>query len=231
MIKFRILLTAFLVCFFTVSAFGQSGGRVSDVEVWLKAGGKVDLTDKWEIAFEEQIRFDDDVNALKNFHTEIQLTFKPIEALSLHAVSRYITRNDNSGSIQGFEDLFRYQFGASYKHDLGQLRMKYRALYQHRNEVGISEAQGDIPEKFLRLRTSAEYKIKDWKYDPQVRVEYFNALNDEVGTNNQIRFGFGTERDYKKFGELGFFYLFESSLGLNIKQLTHILSFKYTYTF
>jgi len=231
MIKLRILFTAFLVCFLTFSAFGQSGGRVSDIEVWLKAGGKVDLSDKFEMAFEEQIRFDDDVNALKNFHTEIQLTFKPTKGLSLHAVSRYITRNDNSGSIQGFEDLFRYQLGASYKHELGQLRMKYRALYQHRNEVGISEAQGDIPEKFLRLRTSAVYKIKDWKYDPEVRIEYFNALNDEVGTNNQIRFGFGTERDYKKFGELGFFYLFESSLGLNIKQLTHILSFKYTYTF
>lgn len=231
MIKFRILFAAFLICASGTSAFAQSGGRVSDIEVWLKAGGKVDLSDKFELAFEEQIRFDDDVNALKNYHTEIQLTFKPTNALSFQAVSRYITRNDNRGSIQGFEDLFRYQLGVGYKHDLGQLRMKYRALFQHRNEIGVSEAQGDIPEKFLRLRTSAVYKIKDWKYDPEVRIEYFNALNDEVGTNNQIRFGFGTERDYQKFGELGFFYLFESSLGLNIKQLTHILSFKYTYTF
>jgi len=129
------------------------------------------------------------------------------------------------------EDLFRYQFGVSYKHALGDLRLKYRALYQHRNEIGISESQGNIPEKFLRLRTSATYKIKNWKYDPEFRVEYFNALNDEVGTNNQFRLGIGTERDYKEFGELGFFYLFESSLGLNIKELTHIFSFKYTYSF
>ena len=118
-----------------------------------------------------------------------------------------------------------------YKHDFGGLRLKYRALYQHRNEIGISESQGDIPEIFLRLRTSATYKIKSWKYDPEFRVEYFNALNDGVGTNNQFRLGIGTERDYKQFGELGFFYLFESSLGLNIKQLTHIFSFKYTYSF
>lgn len=204
---------------------------MSDIEVWLKAGAKVDLFERWELAVEEQIRFDEDVDALKNFHTELELTFKPTDNLSLHAVSRYITRNDNRGAIQGFEDLFRYQLGVSYKHEVGQLRLKYRALYQHRNEIGISESQGDIPEKFLRLRTSAVYKIKDWKYDPVFRVEYFNALNEEVGTNNQFRLGFGTERDYKKFGELGFFYLFESSLGLNIKQLTHILSFKYTYSF
>lgn len=231
MIKSRVLFSSLIICSLTLSAFGQSGGRVSDIEVWLKAGAKVDLFERWELAVEEQIRFDEDVNALKNFHTEIELTFKLTDNLSLHAMSRYITRNDNRGSVQGFEDLFRYQLGASYKHYLGQLRMKYRALYQHRNEIGISEAQGDIPEKFLRLRTSVEYKIKDWKYDPEFRVEYFNALNDEVGTNNQIRFGFGTEREYKKFGELGFFYLFESSLGLNIKQLTHILSFKYSYSF
>ncbi len=231
MINYRALSIYLFLGLFAFSAHGQSNLRVSDIEVWLKAGGKIDLSDKWEVAFEEQIRFDDDVNALKNYHTEFELTFKPIKALSLHAVSRYITRNDNSGSIQGFEDLFRYQLGASYKQELGQLRLKYRALYQHRNEIGISEAQGDIPEKFLRLRSSVEYKIKDWKYDPEFRVEYFSALNKEVGTNNQFRLGFGTERDYKKYGELGFFYLFESSLGLNIKQFTHILSFKYTYTF
>lgn len=218
-----------LFCTFPSASIAQSN-RV-DTEVWLKAGAKMDLSEKWGLSVEEQIRFDDDVNALKNYHTELEITFKPVKSFSLHAVSRYITRNDNSGSIQGFEDLFRYQLGASYKHDLGDLRLKYRLLYQNRNEVGISESQGDIPEKFLRFRTSVTYKIKDWKYDPSFRVEYFNALNEEVGTNNQYRLAIGTERDYKKFGELGFFYLFESSLGLNVKRLTHIFSFKYTYSF
>ncbi|MDB4447649.1 DUF2490 domain-containing protein [Roseivirga sp.] len=229
--KLQTALIFLLFCALTSSLAGQTNNRVTDTEVWLKTGAKIDLFERWELGVQEQIRFDDDVNALKNFHTEMELTFKPTDNLSLHVVSRYITRNDNRGAIQGFEDLFRYQFGVSYKHALGDLRLKYRALYQHRNEIGISESQGNIPEKFLRLRTSATYKIKNWKYDPEFRVEYFNALNDEVGTNNQFRLGIGTERDYKEFGELGFFYLFESSLGLNIKELTHIFSFKYTYSF
>lgn len=231
MISYRIFSISLFLCFFGYSVLGQSNLQVSDIEVWLKLGGKIDLTDRWSLAFEEQIRFDDNVKALKNYHTEVALSFRLTKSLGVHVVSRYITRNDNRGSIQGFEDLFRYQLGLSYKHELGQLRLKYRVLYQHRNEIGISEVQGDIPEKFLRLRSSVVYKIKDWKYDPEFRVEYFNALNDMVGTNNQLRLGIGTEREYKQFGELGFFYLFESSLGLNIKQLTHILSFKYTYTF
>lgn len=229
--KLSTFFICLVICTATNSLIGQTNNRVVDTEVWLKAGAKIDLFERWELEVEEQIRFDEDVNALKNFHTEIALTFKATDDLSIHAVSRYITRNDNRGAIQGFEDLFRYQLGASYKHDLGDLRLKYRILYQNRNEMGISESQGDIPEKFLRLRTSVVYKIKNWKYDPAFRVEYFNALNNEVGTNNQYRLGIGTEREYKKFGELGFYYLFESSLGLNIKQLTHIFSFKYTYSF
>ena len=52
-----------------------------------------------------------------------------------------------------------------------------------------------------------------------------------VNTNQSIRFGIGTERDYDKFGELGIDYLIDLSLGLAIKEIAHILSLKYTYTF
>ena len=109
--KFQTALIFLLLCALTSSLTGQTNNRVTDTEVWLKTGAKIDLFERWELGIEEQIRFDDNVNALKNFHTEMELTFKPTDDLSIHVVSRYITRNDNRGAIQGFEDLFRYQVG------------------------------------------------------------------------------------------------------------------------
>ncbi len=203
----------------------------TDFEVWLKAGIKYKLNERWSFDLEEQIRFDDDANALKNYHTELGIKFELNKLFDLLLATRYITRNDNRGSRQGLEDHFRYQLGLGAKHDIDRFELKHRLLYQHRNEVGLSEAEGDVARRYFRWRSGLTYKIKDWKYDPQFSVEYFQGLNrSEADIDNSVRFTIGTERKYKKVGEFGIFYRYESTVGTPINEITHILSFKYTYT-
>ncbi|NVK86103.1 MAG: DUF2490 domain-containing protein [Cytophagia bacterium] len=204
----------------------------SDFELWLKMGGKVDLGEKWRLDFEEQIRFDENVGAVKNYHTEAEINFKASKNLDLVFVPRFIRRNDNSGDTQGYENLIRFQIGGKFEHESGQFEFKHRLLFQHRNQMGVKKNEGDVPEKFLRYKLNTQYKIKDWKYDPEFSVEYFQPIdNDLVNTNKSIRFGIGTERDYDQFGEFGIDYMIDLSLGLAIREVAHILSFKYTYSF
>lgn len=206
-------------------------GQQSDFEVWLKAGIKYKVNDRWSLDLEEQIRFDDDANALKNYHTELGVKFEINTFLDLLLATRYITRNDNQGNRQGLEDHFRYQLGLGLKHEINQFELKHRLLYQHRNEVDLSEAEGDIPRQYFRWRSGATYKIKDWKYDPQFSAEYFGAMNKtEAGIDNSVRFTIGTERKYKKVGEFGIFYRYETTLGTPIDEITQVLALKYTYT-
>ena len=229
MLKRLLFTCSFLALFFAAKA---QDIRLTEFELWLKAGGKVNLTDKLRLSFEEQIRFDNDISDLKNFHTEFDLRYALNDQIDFHAVGRYITRNDNQGENQGFEDLFRYQLGFSYKHRTGQWRFKHRLLYQNRNELGIGKDAGDIPEQFARLRSNIEYKIKNWKYDPQFRIEYFGALNsNEATTVDQLRIGFGTEREIDKIGEFGFFFLFDRTKENDITFIDQIFFFKYTYLF
>jgi hypothetical protein len=76
------------------------------------------------------------------------------------------------------------------------------------------------------------YKIQNWKYDPQFRVEYFEALDEAAaGTDDRLRFGIGTERDYDKIGEFGFQYFFELTLGGAIQEQAHIFALRYSYRF
>jgi hypothetical protein len=215
-----------------ITAFSeQLRAQQTDFEVWLKAGIKYEISDRWDLALEEQIRFDDDANALKNYHTELELKFKVDKLLDLILATRYITRNDNRGNRQGFEDHFRYQLGLGLKHDLGQFELKHRLLYQHRNEIGLSEDEGDVSRRYFRLRSGFTYKIKDWKYDPELNLEYFGAMNKaEAGIENSIRFTIGTERKYKKVGEFGIYYRYETTLGTIVDEITHVLALKYTYT-
>ena len=154
-----ILLVIFLIACYTIVSAQTT--QLTDVELWLKAGGKIDLSERLRLSVEEQIRFDNDLADLKNFHTEIDLRYELTEQWDLHAVGRYMTRNDNQGENQGFEDRFRYQLGSSYSHKTGRWRFKHRLLYQNRNNLERTKGQGDVHRQFLRVRTNVEYKVKN----------------------------------------------------------------------
>lgn len=209
----------------------QSGSE-QDLELWLKAGAQVDLTDALQLEAEQQIRFDENASEVKNYHTEVALTYALDDHVDLFFVNRFIRRNDNKGDVQGYESHYRYQVGTQIKHKLNQFRFKHRLIYQHRNELGLSSAEGDIAKRFLRYRFLTEYKIKNWPYDPRVKIEYFNDLPKEFAeTNDQLRFGIGTERSYKNIGQFSLDYLIERSLDIPVTQWTYILVFRYEYRF
>lgn len=221
-----------LFCLFIGWQSFSRAQSTSDFELWLKLGGKADLSEKWRLNIEQQIRFDENVGAVKNYHTELGLVYRLSSKFDLFFVPRFIRRNDNSGDTQGYENLFRFQLGGAYEHESGLFEFKHRLLFQHRNELGIKKDEGDVPELFVRYKINTEYKIKDWKYDPEFSVEYFQAIDQEFAdNNNSIRFAIGTERDYDRFGELGVDYMIDLSFGLAIREVAHILSFKYTYVF
>lgn len=105
-------------------------------------------------------------------------------------------------------------------------------FYQNRNDLELSKDRGDVHEQFLRLRSQAEFKVRDWKYDPQFRFEYFAPLNpDAAGTISQTRIGIGTEREYDGLGQFGLFFLMDLSKENNVSFVDQIIFMKYTYQF
>lgn len=205
----------------------------NDLELWLKAGAEADFGERLEIALEEQIRFDKGASELKNYHTEVEIKYQFLKWLDIRFIPRFIRVNDNEGSTQGYENHFRYQVGFGSNHKAGQFRLKNRAVFQERDELGRSEAEGDILEKYFRLRSKVEYKIKNWKYDPQVTVEYFQSVNQsKTGDPDGFRVSIGTERDLDEFGELSFEYQWDTTLNsILITERRHIFQFSYTYKF
>lgn len=227
----RSLLSFFLVLVGIFSLQAQSS-HVQDLELWLKAGVQMELANRLKMDAEEQIRFDENASEVKNYHTEIALSYELTDNIDFLFVNRLIRRNDNRGDNQGYETHYRYQLGTQIKHRAGQFRFRHRLLYQHRNELGLTEGEGDVARRFLRYRFLTEYKIKNWPYDPRIKVEYFNDLPKPFGeTNDQVRFGIGTERRHKNIGQFSFDYLLERSLDTRIIEWTYILVFRYEYRF
>jgi hypothetical protein len=101
-----------------------------------------------------------------------------------------------------------------YKYDFKRMDIKHRLYYTNRNELGLSLEEGDERITQFRLATSVRYNIKKWKLDPKFSTELFwRGETDETTTVDKIRFKLGSTIDFKKKGELDFYYGIEHEFG------------------
>ena len=228
----RNLITLVLLALCTL-AVAQEGSyvEVRDLESWTSAEFKYKISKKWTFGLQEQIRLDNNSTEIKGLFTEFMAQYELFKNFKVAYGFRWINKNDNQGDVQGYEHFFRHQFDASYKHNIDQFWFKYRFRYTTRNEAGISKDEGDIPVKYLRLKATVGYKIKNWKFDPILSGELFNSRENGInyGLTN-YRLTLGTEYKLKNASTIGLFYRMEQELNISYPKTTHIIRLNYTFT-
>ena len=124
----------------------------------------------------------------------------------------------------------RYHVDLKYKVAVNQLDIRLRARYQNKNELGISELDGDLPTQNIRFKTSFDYNIANWPLDPEFSAEVFQRAQKGEGFRySKIRLTLGTSYKIEKIGKFGVFYRYEDSARNIIPNEFSILGFKYTY--
>jgi hypothetical protein len=220
-----------LIGFGTPRLFAQSGTyhTVQDLEFWSSIQLKYKIDKKWSLGLEEQLRLRDDASNIDIYFTELSLNYKPNKHFGFGLNGRFIRDNDDVGKIQGYENHFRWNADMSYKHKIDRFDLKYRFRYQSKNELGITELQGDIPKNVIRLKFGVNYNIKNWKLDPEFATEVFNEVQPDKELD-KIRFTIGTTFETKSIGDFGAFYRMEKELTGLYPKTTNIVGLKYRYT-
>ena len=222
-----IVLNAIL---FTSLNFAQTAD--SDWASWSTMGVEYKLNKKWSFGLEEQFRLKENFSEVDAFFTELNAEYTLFKDFKMGVGARYIRENDNKGNIQGYENHFRFQVDAMYKHQINNLEIGYRLRYQNKNELGVSTDEGDEANQSIRFKTSLEYNFKNWKFDPKFSAEIFNKFQDgDESGFNKYRLTLGTDYKIKNFGKVGVFYRFEKELNEDFPDITNILGLKYTYSF
>ncbi|WP_282148989.1 DUF2490 domain-containing protein [Algibacter lectus] len=210
-------------------SFGQSGD--SDWGSWNTIGLEYKLDKKWTFSLEEQLRLKEDISVIDEYFTQLNADYELFKDFKLAGGLRYIRQNDNQGNIQGYENHFRFNIDASYKHEIDDFKLGYRLRYQNKNELGVSSEEGDYANQNVRLKASVEYNINNWKLDPKFSAELFNHFEKEDDNGfSKYRLTFGTDYKIKNFGEIGVFYRFEKELNVDLPDVTNIIGLKYMYT-
>ncbi len=225
----KTYLSLLLSIMFASVSFAQTGS--DDMETWTSVRLRYKASKKWSFELQEQLRLKENSSVTDQYFTQLTSKYKLTKKLALGLGLRYIKRNDNQGNIQGFEDHFRYHFDLSFKHSLDRFTFNHRLRYQNKNELGVSEEEGDFAKKNIRLKTAVTYNVRKWKLDPKLSAEIFNKSH-EGGTNgfSKYRVTFGTSYDLKKAGEIALYYRMEKELNTSLPKKVDILGFNYIYT-
>ena len=224
-----VKLLLIITVLFTSKNYAQTD---SDWASWNTIGVEYKLNKKWSFALEEQVRLKENISVVDNYFTQLSADYKLFKGFKLGAGVRYIRDNDNQGNIQGYENHFRFQVDAMYKHEINDFKIGYRLRYQNKNELGVSYDEGDYANQNIRFKTSLEYNIKNWKLDPKFSAEIFNRFQEGKENGfNKYRLTLGTDYKMKNFGKLGVFYRFEKELNVDFPETKNIIGLNYTYTF
>ncbi|WP_406683097.1 DUF2490 domain-containing protein [Seonamhaeicola sp. MEBiC1930] len=214
-----------------MTSYGFAQDDTDDLASWTAINLRYKLNKKWTFNLEGQLRLKEDISEVDEYFSEFGASYSLFNGFKIGTGLRYIRENDNVGNIQGYENHFRYNIDASYKHKIKDFSLKYRLRYQNKNEIGIGTDEGDYAKQNIRFKTALGYNFNNWKLDPKFSAEIFNRFGeDAVNGFSKYRLTFGTEYKLKKMGTIGVFYRMEKELNEEFPETTNIIGLKYTYT-
>jgi hypothetical protein len=183
------------------------------------------------VGLEGQLRLKENSSEIDGYFAEFTGGYEIFKGFRTTLGVRLISKNDNTGKQQGYENYARLHADALYKHTVKRLGLNYRLRYQTRDELGVTNENGDFADQTLRLKIGTEYNFRKWKLDPILSAEIFheNNRNEDEGFD-KFRITFGTEYKFKNWGRLGLFYRYEREIDKTNPASTDIIRVQYVYT-
>ena len=103
--------TKFFAVIFFLLLSNFSLAQSNELKGWSSVEYGFEINDLLKVDLSQHFRLKEDLNVVDTYITESEISYEPINKLTLLDQLRYYSRNDNSGGIQGFENMMRYRFG------------------------------------------------------------------------------------------------------------------------
>lgn len=216
-----------LICVAPKYSFAQE----TDTELWSGAKFEYKISKKWNVALEQQQRFNDNIGQLDRNISELEVGYKINKSWDLAGGFRYTGTQDRTGRRQGYKEYYRLQFDVKHDFDVNRAKIKNRFRAQKRSMIENPNFLPRDDRSYLRWKPSVEYDIKNWKLDPVVFGELFyeidNAIENQFST---YRLGLETDLNLKAH-KITFGYVRENGIGHREGRNFNILRIKYGYEF
>lgn len=213
--QFKEKIKSFILTTLCIVSFTQLDAQESnDLEGWSSVQLDVKATERLSFSAAEHLRYKNDISTLNTYFTQLETNYEIFKGFQLGAGVRFIKKNDDIGNKQGIESHFRYQIDARYKHKVNKLNLSYRFRYQNKNELGLSEEEGDIAKEQLRFMMDIGYKLKPIGIVFKLKGELFDNISKGSGSKviNRNRFTLMASKRFNKVGKFSIFYRIQETI-------------------
>lgn len=203
----------------------QSSAQTHDLETWLGADLKFELSKRFDLVLGQQLRMDQMTTRFDQYFVEPELRWGR-KGFRLSAAYRFAVKNGLPGSTF---TRHRYQVNAGYKHELGPMSVATRFRFQQVvNTIRGSENLPNGSDRMtFRQKLSVSYS-KPKKAQPFIQCEYFIPLGVSESTISTMRYRAGTDIDLPKKQELTLFYTLEHVRDSQQPEYYHTIGIMYS---
>ena len=234
----RKLLLYLVLCSVNLQLISQNEESMLDVsaENWLTGSFTYSINKKWNLRFQEQIRFNYTTEPLDRILTQFELenSFKNKKKtfqFNWGIAFRHYYKSDQDEPSLTFNQFTRFHYFTSYNWKFNRFEHEQRIQFQKRREriPNTNKYVGEV-RKYWRLKSSFTYNIKNWKFDPKLGIEFFlRPFDHPSGQHNKYRISLGTKKKLSKNQYLVFKYMYEKEYKSWNPNVVHMLSIKYNF--
>ena len=206
----RINIGYFLLYLFIQYSFG-----IDDTHTWTSIGFEKNLPHSLSLEFEQELRIKDRLSTFSQTISEVSLSYKVIDGLSIRIPYRYAVFDDKIKQ--------RLSLGVSYKYNFNPISLKYRTKLQRSFE------EEKTHEYLMRNKLIIEYKLRK-RIEPYCSGELFHKFNKSNNELDEYRVSFGLAVDLPRKSSIKIFYIFKKE-GLTKTNPDKINVFGLSYTF
>ena len=232
--KYKFLLIVSCFFFYSKGHYSQEADT-KDVEFWSSVGVQYSVHKDFKIVLKEHLRLKENATTTDTYFTELMLEYELFRDFEIGLGFRHITKNDNQGKKQGYENHFRYNIDLSYKYDFNRITVSHRIRYQNKNQLGVNEVEGDLVLQGVRIKSGLKYDIKNTPLTPSFSLEIFNRFtkNDRFRIRNyktsKYRLTYGLSYKWEKIGKFRVFYRQENNIIQTLPKNIGIVGLNYVY--
>ena len=235
--EYTYRISIFLTCFFISSnAFYSQETATKDFELWSSVGIAYSVNENFKIGLKEHLRLKENATTTDTYFTDLTLDYELFKNFEIGLGLRYITKNDNKGKKQGFENHFRYTIDLSYKYDINRITASHRIRYQNKNQLGLDEVEGDFVSQGVRIKSGLKYDFKNSPFAPSFSLEIFNKFTNNdtfrISTykTSKYRLTYGLSYKWDKIGKFKVFYRRENNILEKLPKNIDIIGLNYVYS-
>jgi len=218
-----------LLCFLILGGHSPAlHAQENDFQIWTDLSVNKELTKKWDLSFEQNLRFGNNVTQLSKSYSNLSAGYSVADFLKLSVLYRFVIRNKDESYIYGHS----FAFDATLKQKFNRFKLSMRNRFMLKYSEILSSDKGKIPDRYYRTKMELVYNIRKFPLDPFVSVESFLLMpKGDEAFFDAVRTAFGLEYSINKRQALEAYWLNEWGLNKEADNNNFVLGISYSYSF